>query len=131
MERILNYLKENEEEFNQLIMDLNSWNGYLGENVYYDMEELNDFYCNTEPLEILRRAFYGYDEDTSTPDNHTEFNPNRNYFTFNVYGNLVSSDYIDYSAYCDKWFVVDMLNNLRHLSVSDELMELIEEVQNN
>lgn len=99
--KLMDYFKENEDAFIEAIEELDSYNGYLGDDRYYDMEFLNEFYCETEPLDILYRAFYGYDEDTSTEDHHTEFNPNRKYFRYNGYGNLVSADYKDYSGRLD------------------------------
>ena len=46
----------------------------------------------SDPIFVLQRAFYGYDYNPfDTKGEHREaFNPNREYFTFNGYGNLVS-----------------------------------------
>ena len=132
---IIEYLEENEEEFNELIEDLDSWNGYLGDDRYYPMDELNEFYNGTEPIEILYRAFYGHDEDNYTTDEHgekhySEFNPNREYFHYNGYGNLCSSDYKDYSGLLDSWFIEKVIENQNHLTISYGLQELIDEYEN-
>lgn len=94
---------------NEIIQEIDNYNGILGDSRFYEMTELDEFYRDTEPLELLNRVFYGYDEDTSTNDRKTEFNPNREYFTYNGYGNLVSTDYIDYSGFIDN---DDIVNNL-------------------
>jgi len=114
--QIIEYFNENPDTFADCIEELDSYNGYLGDNRYYSMEDLDELYTGVEPSEILRRAFYGYDAETYTTDgdgNRTygEFNPNREYFTYNGYGNLVSADYKDYSAHLDSWAVKSMLEN--------------------
>lgn len=102
------------------------------------MDELNEFYSNSEPLEILRRAYYGHDQDTYHTDSHGnreygEFNPNREYFTFNGYGNLVSTDYKDYSDHIDQYAVEEMAENRRYIGTierDEELNKLFDELEN-
>lgn len=137
IEKIIDFFKENEKLFNSCIEELDGYNGFLGDNRYYPMEELNEFYRDTEPLEMLYRVFYGRDDDTWTTDAHGkksygEFNPNRDYFYYNGYGNLVSSDYKDYSAYLDHYAIEDMSNNRRWIdSIEDdeELSALFDELE--
>lgn len=124
--KLMDYFKENEDAFIEAIEELDSYNGYLGDDRYYEMELLNEFYAETDPLDILYRAFYGHDEDTSTEECHTEFNPNRTYFRYNGYGNLVSTDYKDYSDRLDDWFIQSLKDNYMHLYLSDETKEAIE-----
>lgn len=129
MEKILEYFKENNDVFDEVIQDLNSWNGYLGDDELFFMEDLNEFYRDTEPLELLQRVYYGHDED----GNNTEFNPNREYFYYNGYGNLVSCDCKDYSDHLDKYFVktvIDEYFNLPSQNYPIELDELIETYEN-
>lgn len=127
--KIVEYFRENEDIFNDCIEELDSYNGYLGDDRYYSMDELDELYCGVEPSEILRRAFYGYDEDTWTTDAHGDrtygaFNPNREYFTFNGYGNLVSAGYKDYSAHLDEFAVEDMANNRQWIDTIESDIEL-------
>lgn len=137
IEKIIDFFKENEELFNSCIEELDGYNGFLGDNRYYPMEELNELYRDTEPLAMLYRVFYGRDDDTWTTDAHGkksygEFNPNRDYFYYNGYGNLVSSDYKDYSAYLDHYAIEDMSNNRRWIdSIEDdeELSALFDELE--
>lgn len=135
---IIAYFEENEDVFNDCIEELDSSNGYLGDDRYYSMDELDELYSGTEPSEILRRAFYGHDAETYTTDaegnrSYGEFNPNRDYFTFNGYGNLVSADYKDYSAHLDHWAVESMLENRQYIDSidrDDTLCELFDELEN-
>ena len=137
-EKIIEYFKENEAIFNQCAEELDSYNGYLGDNRYYSMDELNDFYHDTDPIELLTRAYYGYDADSYTIDKYGDrvqdaFNPNRDYFKYNGYGNLVSTDYLDYSDMLDKYIVDDMLENRQWIDTIDEnpeLSELFDELEN-
>ena len=137
IEKIIDFFKENEELFNSCIEELDGYNGFLGDNRYYPMEELNELYRDTEPLEMLYRVFYGRDDDTWATDAHGEksygeFNPNRDYFYYNGYGNLVSSDYKDYSAYLDHYAIEDMSNNRQWVdSIEDdeELSALFDELE--
>ena len=138
VEKIIDYFKDNENIFNQAIEELDSWNGYLNDDRYYEMEMLNEFYNGTDPIELLQRAYYGYDADTTYTDTHGgehrgEFNPNREYFTYNGYGNLVSTDYKDYSDHLDE-YAINAMRTCRdqiYAIVEDEtLMELFDELEN-
>ena len=113
---IIKYFEDNEDIFNDCMEELDGYNGYLGDDRYYCMEELDELYCDCKPSEILSRAFYGYDEETWTTDGsgnkeYGAFNPNRDYFRFNGYGNLVSADYKDYSAFNDRHAIEAMNDN--------------------
>ena len=134
-EEIKAYFEENEEEFNEVIEDLDSYNGYLGDDRYYNMEDLDEFYHDTEPTEILTRAFYGHDADSWELGRHEEkiyqaFNPNREYFTYNGYGNLVSTNYKDYSDRLDMYFVDELIENAGQLyNIPEEVQELLDEIE--
>lgn len=131
---LFDYFNENGDIFNEVIEDLDGYNGYLGDDRYYYMDELDELYSDTNPTELLTRAFYGYDEDNYITDSygreeHQAFNPNRDYFRYNGYGNLVSSDYKDYSDHLDNYFLDEIAENVNDLyTVEDnaELSELIE-----
>lgn len=117
---IIQYFKENEDVFNDCIEELDSYNGYLGDDRYYSTEELNELYSGQEPQEILFRAFYGFDADSWHTDCNGDkiyeaFNPNRDYFYLNGYGNLVSSDYKDYSDKLDEYAIEEMSENKSYI----------------
>lgn len=136
LKKIIEYFENNEDIFNTCIEELDSYNGYLNDDRYYQMEELNEFYHGSSPLEILERAYYGRDDDTWTTDangnkSYGEFNPNREYFYYNGYGNLVSSDYKDYSAHLDHYAIEEMNENRRYIDSiddNDELSALFDEL---
>lgn len=115
---ILSYLEDNSDVLSACVEQLDSYSGYLGDNRYYQMDEINELYSGTDPTELLCRAFYGHDEETYTINadgdkEYGEFNPNRNYFRLNGYGNFVSCDYPDYSDMLGR-DLVDELQSYRY-----------------
>lgn len=134
---IIQYFKENEDIFNDCVEELDNYNGYLGDDCYYSMEELNDLYSGQEPQEILFRAFYGFDADSWHTDSsgnkiYEAFNPNRDYFYLNGYGNLVSSNYKDYSDKLDEYAIKEMSENRNYIDSienDDTLAGLFDELE--
>jgi hypothetical protein len=136
--QIIEFFENNEDIFNECIEELDGWNGYLNDDRYYSMETLNEFYSSTEPIELLYRCFYGHDADNYTTDasgNRTygEFNPNREYFKYNGYGNLVSTNYKDYSDKLDNYFIESLYDNRQDIYCiynDEELTTLFDELEN-
>lgn len=134
---IIRYFAENDDVFTDCIEELDDYNGYLGDDRYYSMDELDEVYRDSDPLEILRRAYYGRDNDTWTTDSsgnktYCEFNPNRDYFYYNGYGNLVSSDYKDYSAHLDNCAIEAMSENRSYIDSignDEELTAFFDEIE--
>lgn len=127
---IIEFFENNEDIYNEAIEELDSYNGYLGDDRYFSMDELDELHNGTEPSELLRRAFFGYDEETYTTDRdgnktYGAFNPNRDYFRYNGYGNLVSADYKDYSGQLDKYAVESMSENRRYIDSIEQSAELV------
>lgn len=137
IEDIIQFFKDDSDTFADCIEELDAYKDYLYDDRYYPMEELDEFYSGREPIEILQRAFYGYDADRWNTDSSGEreygpFNPNRDYFRFNAYGNLVSTDWRDYSDYIDSETVEKMLNYRTEISAIDsdsELSDLFDELE--
>lgn len=134
IEKALAYFKDNEDDFVTAIEVLDSWNGYLGDDRVYNMEDIDEFYKETPPSELMARIYYGYDADSTVSDDkgeamkHGEFCPNRNYYYYNGYGNLVSTDYKDYSWKLDSWFIESLYDNYAHIysSLPDGIIEIFE-----
>lgn len=128
-EKIKAYFEENEEIFNACVEELDSYNGYLGDDRYYPMDELDELMNGKSVTDLLNMAFFGYDEETWTTNSYGEkeygaFNPNREWFTFNGYGNLVSADYKDYSAFLDDYAIEAMSENRDYIDTIEEYDEL-------
>lgn len=131
---ILDYLRDNVSDFRELVEELDLWNGCLGNDRWFNMDELNEIYAETEPIKILQRAYFGRDNDSWTTNRRGEkvynsFNPNRDCFTFDGYGNLVSSDYPDYDGYLTATTVLDAFDVRDKIYCSDELNRFFDELE--
>ena len=134
---IIKYFKKNKDIFDDCIEELDSYNGFLGDDRYYNMDELNEIYSETEPQEILFRAFYGYDIENWSTDGsgnktYGPFNPNKDYFRYNGYDNLVSTNYKDYSDKLDEWAIEEMSENRNYIDSienDDTLASLFDELE--
>lgn len=137
IKKIIEYFENNDDIFISCMEELDSYNGYLNDDRYYSMDELNELYSGTDAIELLQRAFFGYDADNWHTDGRGDkiygaFNPNRDYFTFNGYGNLVSSDFKDYTAYLDEYAIEAMSENRQYIDTiesDDELSTLFDELE--
>ena len=137
MEKIIEFFKGHDDIFIACMEELDSYNGYLGDDRYYYMEDLNEFYNGVDPIELLTRAYYGRDDDTwhfnaYGEKIYGEFNPNREYFYYNGYGNLISSDYKDYSAHLDEYAIQAMSEHryyIDSIDSDDELSALFDEME--
>ena len=130
-ETLLNYYQEHEDDFNRDIEELDCCNGILGDSRVKQMDNLDEIYQGKEATEILRRAYFGRDDDSYYYDEngkrvYGEFNPNRDYFYFDGYENLVSTDKRDYSDYLDIYNVQDIIDNECYLDLSDGAQEIID-----
>ena len=107
-------LESDSDVLTELVETFVSYNGLFADEEVIPMDMLDEYFVGVKPSEFLPRVFYGHDADTSCEGHHTEFNPNREYFYFNGYGNLVSTDYKDYSH-----LITDCVRNIEDLDYSD------------
>lgn len=134
---IIKLFAEDEELFNDCIEELDGYNGYLGDDRYYNMDELKEFYHNADIMDLMNRVYFGYSEDEAYTDEHgqikhCQFNPNQDYFKYNGYGNLISANYKDYTGFLDEWLVEDLLRHRQWInSIEDDarLVELLDELE--
>lgn len=137
IKKIIEYFENNDDIFNSCMEELDGYNGYLNDDRYYSMDELNELYSCTDVIELLQRAFFGRDADNWYTDErgnkiYGAFNPNRDYFTFNGYGNLVSSDFKDYTAHLDEYAIEAMSENRQYIDTiesDEELSALFDELE--
>lgn len=112
------------------------WNEYCDKcNMYddrvYYMEELDDIFYGQDVTYILNRAFFGHDQWSE----ESAFNPNRAYFTFNGYGNLISLDWVSYNEYADSFgdcididALVDYIVENNDSLYNDEIQNVLDEI---
>lgn len=118
---LLEYFENNEDALNDLLNDLDAENGFLGDNAIYEMELLPDIVGNRSIFDLLNMAYFGGDDWNK----NGSFNPNRDYFYFNGYGNLVSTDRRDYSFLLNEYFIKAVAENKDFLYTFDGLPEEI------
>lgn len=127
---LYNHFKENEDDFNDSIEELDSYNGYLSDDRYYSMDELyelNPVNSQDDFDDLMNRIYYGHDDYCG---DGSAFCPNRNFFYYNGYGNLVSSDYKDYSDHLDNYFIESLIENYNSLALPDAVEEIFDEYEN-
>lgn len=99
-----------------------------GDELWRDMDEFDSVLDGYSPSEIVSMTFHGGDISWEG-EIRGEFNPNAEYFKFNDYGNLVSSDWANYSSYFTKEAVEDLANeHWWHLDLPKDLAEMFEEL---
>ena len=76
-------LEDNDELFNNICEDLDSWDGFLDDDRLYPMCELDDLYGHMKPTEFAELI------------NGNDFDTNDEYFYHDIYG-LHSTDEINY-----------------------------------
>ena len=124
VDKLLAYYKENSEDFADDIEELDNWNECLYEDKIFSMDELDEVLQDIEPSEILRSALFGHDESHGGLIK-SSFNLNRDYFHYNGFGNLVSTDERDYSDYLNDYFIQEIIDNKSNLSLSEGAQEII------
>lgn len=75
---MLKMKKYNAEQLEEMVFEVNNWNGSLEDYNFYDMEELDELFADVEPSELLGMVQGG------------NFNIYDDYFKGNVYGWLES-----------------------------------------
>ena len=106
VESMVNYYQEiswNENDFNTIIEFIDSYDGYLGDDRYYEMDLFDEFFYDCSPLEIVDRI------------NFHEFDSRDDYFKFDIYG-VESTDIKDYSDFIDNYFMEQLIDNDSYLS---------------
>lgn len=124
-EMLMELFQNDEQLFNNTIEELDNYNGYLGDSRYYEMEMLPELFCGADVIELLNRAYFGRDDESW--NTNSSFNPNREYFYFNGYGNLCSANHKDYSAYLDNYFIDAIIENQNHLYLDDAITDILED----
>lgn len=126
-EKLMNYFKDNEDDMNDVMEQLDSWDGFLGDDAYFPMDELyelNPVNSQDDFDDLMNRIYYGHDDDNG---DGSAFCPNRYYFYYNGYGNLVSSDYKDYRDKLDDYFIDEVMENRDKITLPDGVEEIFDE----
>ena len=116
IEAIVRYFDENEDEFNRVIEEADSWNGILGDDRKFPMSELDDFYYGQPATKLL--------EDLTE-----DFCKNDDYFYFSIYG-LESCDDPDYLCdYNTDDFAESLIDGDYNIDLPYEVEEIIDSIE--
>ena len=104
---MLDMIKADSDLLTEVCEELDSWDGFLGDDRCYSMDEIDEILGDRKPSELLNMA-------------SSDFNYNDDYFYFNGYGNLESCNYKEdryldvfthkeiLDEYLDKYFRCDL-----------------------
>jgi hypothetical protein len=104
---MLDMIKADSDLLVEICEELDSWDGFLGDDRCYSMDEIDEILGDRKPSELLSMV-------------SSDFNYNDDYFYFNGYGNLESCDYKEdryldvfthkeiLDEYLDKYFRCDL-----------------------
>jgi hypothetical protein len=96
---MLDMIKADSDLFTEVCEELDSWDGFLGDDRCYSMDEIDEILGDIKPSELLNMV-------------SSDFDFNDDYFYFSGYGNLESCD--DKSDF--------YLNNFDHEEILDEYL---------
>ena len=89
--RMIDYWKAHNDSFSRVCEELDSWDGFLGDDRIYSMDELDDILGDKKPSEVLQMV--------DTPN----FDYSDDYFYYDIYGirSTNEKDYFNYVDYSD------------------------------
>ena len=121
MQKIIDYLLENTEELENVTREINSWDGSLDHlEAYPNDEDFFGTFFSHDVMKAVRAVHFG------------DYNYNDEYVRFNGYGNLESFSHYEYiNELTDEVEEIAelLVENHGNIYVSDELMELIDEYE--
>ena len=97
-ETALEYFEENSNDFIISIEELDSWDGFLGDERRNYMDSIDDYFYDSSVKDIMRAALNGEDYQ------YSHFDPEREYFYWD-WNTLVSTDDRSYDNWLDDYFI--------------------------
>lgn len=110
-------LMEDEDKKADALEELDSYIGILGDDRLNSMYDLDDLFYSIKPSDLLQKIDFNNFSDTD------------DYFYFNGYGNMVSTDYREYPDYDIEDYIGDFLDNMGSLYLDNDFQELLEELE--
>lgn len=119
--RMTDYWESHNDSFSRVCEELDSWDGFLGDDRIYSMDELDDLLCDKKPSEVLQVV------DTSN------FDYSDDYFYYGVYGihSTNEKDYFNYFDYSDVFEkLIDDYGKIFNYRYGHAYYELFNDVNN-
>lgn len=121
-EALLNYYKDNPDDFANDLEELGNVNGSLGEDRCRPMASLNSLLDNKSAGELLVLGSYSGDESEGP------FDPSRRYFYRNWDGGFMSTNYLNRNKkYLYEGVIQNILDNIDRLHLSEGAQKIIDE----
>ena len=115
---MLDMIKADSDLATEVCEELDSWDGFLGDDRCYSMDEIDEILYSRKPSEILNMV-------------SSDFNYNDDYFYFNGYGNLESCNYKE-DRYLDVFTHEEILDkyldNYSHCDLSNSDLEELADI---
>lgn len=107
--KMVNYWKAHNDSFSKVCEELDSWDGFLGDDRIYQMDELDDLLCDKKPSEVLQMV------DTANFDYSDDYFYYGIYGIYNIYGirSTNEKNYYDYVDYSDVF--EELADNYNHV----------------
>ena len=118
----IEYFKLHDDEYVTCLNELDGWNGYIHDrsDVHYEnMDFFNDYFYGTR--DILGEILVNLDRD---------FDPRDNYWYFDSWGNISSTNDPDYSDLLDGYFIEELYDTLGHIDLPDYIEKLFDAYAN-
>lgn len=117
-QKAIEMLTEDTNLFNSICEELDSWDGFLGDDRYYPMCDFDELLGGRSPLEIAELV------------SGEDFNTGDDYFRFTIYGVESTSD-ADYSDYSAEDVLDNAIDNCGHLwFYDDDFKDIVEALDN-
>ena len=115
---MVDILKRDDDLFVEACTELDSWNGFLGDDRCYNMSDIDDLLCGKKPSEII---------DMITKD----FDSSCEWFYFSIYGLESCDDIVSHyrDAYYESDVLESLIDNYNHISeMTDSDFEIVLEM---
>lgn len=117
-EEVKNYLEElADSELLDVAFEISSYNGAFEDELWYSMEEFDDYLFGMKPWDIARAVTFG------------DFNAAHGYFRFDVYGNLESTDYPEIDSNISVDDVMYEIDNIPYNYLPSEITDILDEYE--
>ena len=118
---MIDYWKAHNDSFSRVCEELDSWDGFLGDDRIYSMDELDDLLGDKKPSEVLQMVDTG------------NFNYNDDFFYCDIYGIRSTDekeyyDYVDYSEVFEK--LIDDYSKIFNYHYGRAYYELFNDIDN-
>ena len=107
-----------DEDLIQIVNEVNSYNGHLEEYCCYEVEMLNEFFCDTKPTDLLQKLA-------------SDFDINTDYIKFSIYGveSTTLEDMVDEIKNYAEDIAEEIEDVLDDIYLPSELEEALEEAK--